>query len=467
MLKRHNQILLTFLFFFDLLLAYATWELAFFLRFYWINLPVVTLAIPSHYPYVQAIPVLLVLTGVIFFSTGVYHSQRISKFASEFNHLLKACGWLLLLLVAIGFFYRNFSYSRVHVLYFMSVYFCSLLIVRLIIPHLLNILHQRGLHTQSIAIIGSSEMIVNFAKTLHNFKHLGMILKGYIRFSEKPTSGLEHLHCLGDIKEIEKIVKSHNIDQVFIALSNEEKKDLSSLYDALFDQLVDIKIIPDLGAFKQMHIDVEKFEDIPIVTIIQSTMVGWNAVIKRILDFLGSLTALILFSPFMLIISVAIKLTSPGPIFYRQERMGLDGVTFQAIKFRSMKTGAEQETGAVWAKEDDDRRTSFGVLLRKTSLDELPQFINILKGEMSIVGPRPERPVFINDFKKKIPNYMLRHKVKAGLTGWAQINGWRGNTSLEKRIEYDLYYIEHWSIWLDLKILILTPFKGFVDPNAY
>ena len=196
-------------------------------------------------------------------------------------------------------------------------------------------------------------------------------------------------------------------------------------------------------------------------------MTGWNQVLKRILDIFGALIALVLFAPLMLIIAIVIRLTSSGPSLYGQERMGLDGRTFNALKFRSMHYDAESETGAVWASENDERRTKFGTFLRKYSLDELPQLFNVFKGEMSLVGPRPERPVFIEQFKSQIPNYMLRHKVKAGITGWAQINGWRGNTSLEKRIECDLYYIERWSIWFDIKILFLTFYRGFFGTNAY
>ena len=194
---------------------------------------------------------------------------------------------------------------------------------------------------------------------------------------------------------------------------------------------------------------------------------GWNRVLKRILDLVGGMLALLIFSPLMALIALLVKLTSRGPALYRQERMGLDGRTFQALKFRSMYVEAEEATGAVWARENDTRRTRLGIWLRRFSLDELPQLFNVLCGEMSLVGPRPERPVLIQEFKSRIPHYMLRHKVKAGITGWAQVNGWRGNTSLEKRIEHDLYYIERWSIWFDLKILLLTLFRGFVDPNAY
>jgi exopolysaccharide biosynthesis polyprenyl glycosylphosphotransferase len=208
-------------------------------------------------------------------------------------------------------------------------------------------------------------------------------------------------------------------------------------------------------------------EGIPIVTVVQSPLEGWNRVLKRSLDLLGALAALLIFGPLMLLVALLVCLTSPGPILYRQERMGLDGHLFYALKFRSMRVDAEQSSGAIWTKQDDDRVTPLGRWLRRLSFDELPQFFNVLWGEMSLVGPRPERPVFIDQFKTKIPGYMLRQKVKSGITGWAQINGWRGNTSLEKRIECDLYYIENWSIWLDLKILALTPFKGFIHQNAY
>jgi putative colanic acid biosynthesis UDP-glucose lipid carrier transferase len=180
-----------------------------------------------------------------------------------------------------------------------------------------------------------------------------------------------------------------------------------------------------------------------------------------------SLTILILASPLLLIIAAAVKLSSPGPVVYRQERMGLNGATFEMLKFRSMPVDAERESGAVWATPGESRATRVGAFLRRTSLDELPQFFNVLKGDMSVVGPRPERPVFIKEFRESLPFYMLRHKTKAGITGWAQVNGWRGNTSLEKRIEYDLYYIQHWSFQFDLKIIWLTVIRGFVDKNAY
>jgi exopolysaccharide biosynthesis polyprenyl glycosylphosphotransferase len=208
-------------------------------------------------------------------------------------------------------------------------------------------------------------------------------------------------------------------------------------------------------------------DGLPMIGLRESPHFGLNVVVKRSMDVILSALAILILSPLLLLLATLVKITSPGPIFYRQERCGLNGKPFQMLKYRSMGIDAESQTGAVWAVKDDPRRTVFGAFLRSTSLDELPQLINVLKGEMSLVGPRPERPVFISKFSKTIPNYMARHAVKAGITGWAQVHGWRGNTSLRKRVQYDLYYITHWTPWLDLRIMCLTVWRGLVNRNAY
>jgi exopolysaccharide biosynthesis polyprenyl glycosylphosphotransferase len=206
---------------------------------------------------------------------------------------------------------------------------------------------------------------------------------------------------------------------------------------------------------------------VPIMLLNDSPMGGWRALLKRMLDIFFAGCALVILAPVLALIACLVKLTSPGPVLYSQERMGLDGRSFEMLKFRSMRADAEVDSGAVWARQNDDRRTALGTFLRQSSLDELPQFWNVFVGDMSLVGPRPERPVFVGRFRHEIPHYMLRHKVKTGLTGWAQVNGWRGNTSLKNRLECDLYYIQNWSLLLDLKILALTFWKGFVNKNAY
>jgi Undecaprenyl-phosphate glucose phosphotransferase len=239
------------------------------------------------------------------------------------------------------------------------------------------------------------------------------------------------------------------------------------LIEATSRECVDVKVVPDLLQVIALRARLEDLDGVPVININDVPLQGFNTIVKRGIDVLISAGALaLLFVPFC-IIAALIKLTSSGPVFYRQERMGLDGKPFMIYKFRSMYADAEAHTGPVFARQNDPRRTPFGKLLRRSNFDELPQLWNALRGDMSIVGPRPERPLFVAQFKDKIPQYMLRHKVKAGITGWAQVNGWRGNTSIEKRIEYDLYYIENWSVRLDLKIMWLTLLKGFFHKHAY
>src|SRR3989304_7442939 len=226
-------------------------------------------------------------------------------------------------------------------------------------------------------------------------------------------------------------------------------------------------VLPDLLEFVPLRGSVSEFEGMPLISLRDTPLYGWNIIVKRALDVSLINIVIIFTSPVKLIITILIKLASRGPVLFKQERMGLDGKTFNMLKFRTMFINAEQETGPVWAKKDDPRRTKIGKLLRRTSLDELPQFFNVLKGDMSIVGPRPERPVFIENFRNTIPKYMLRHKMKAGITGWGQVSGWGGEHSLEKRIEYDLYYIENWSLNFDLKIIWLTVWNGLIHKHAY
>ena len=448
-------------------LAFIAWELAYQLRFLWIDIPHASM-IPSHTEYLQAAYFVTILTGFTFSFSGVYRLQKVVYPPEEFYRLLRGTLSLLLLTLVAAFFYRNFSFSRVHIIYFFACLLILLYLSRLVTKYTLNWLHSRGAYVEHVLLIGNGDTANKLVEHLVRLKSLGIILKGLIETNGKLDSIIPtNIPRLGKIDQLNQIIQAKQIDQVFIALPSEEQHYLPELKELLAEQWVDVSIIPDLGTFRGLHTEVESFDEMPIVTIVQSPMTGWNQVLKRLMDISGAFFAIILFSPIMLVIAVLIRLSSSGPALYGQERMGLDGHTFKALKFRSMHIDAESQTGAVWASENDERRTKFGVFLRNYSLDELPQLFNVFKGDMSLVGPRPERPIFIEQFKRKIPNYMLRHKVKAGITGWAQINGWRGNTSLEKRIECDLYYIERWSLFFDIKILFLTLFKGFVDPHAY
>ena len=467
MLKRHTQVFTTVLRLFDMFLAFAAWELAYLLRFHWIDFPAASM-IPEHEEYLKAAVFLAILAVFVFSFSGVYRMHKIVHLRHEYYHILRGTFTLFLLTLVAAFFYREFSYSRVHTIYFLFCYLILLFFSRLITRWILQWMHARGTNVEQILVIGNGVTANKFINRLDRLKSLGIVLKGVIDTGNNTKSDIpNNIPKLGGIDQLSQVIHAHKIDQVFIALSPEEQHYLPELKELLAEEWVDVRIIPDLGIFRMLNTEVESFEDMPIVTIVQSPMTGWNQVLKRLLDISGAFIALVLFAPLMLVIAVVIRLTSTGPSLYGQERMGLDGRTFHALKFRSMHYDAESQTGAVWASENDERRTKFGIFLRKYSLDELPQLFNVFKGEMSLVGPRPERPVFIEQFKSQIPHYMLRHKVKAGITGWAQINGWRGNTSLEKRIECDLYYIERWSLWFDVKILFLTLFRGFFGSNAY
>jgi Undecaprenyl-phosphate glucose phosphotransferase len=271
---------------------------------------------------------------------------------------------------------------------------------------------------------------------------------------------------VGRYEDVGNFVGRTDIDQIVVALPLEDHQMLPSIMEQLKDSIVDIKIVPDLYQFASLGGAIEEFEGLPVISLQECPLDGINLFTKRVVDLVLACAALLVFSPFMILIALLVKLTSRGPILFKQERVSFDGSRFSIVKFRTMYTNAESQ-GPGWTTPGDNRVTPLGRILRSTSLDELPQLLNVLKGDMSIVGPRPERPVFIQEFRRRIPRYMLRHKVPAGITGWAQVHGWRGDTSIDKRIEYDLYYIENWSLILDLKIVWMTVFRGFRNRNAY
>jgi len=279
---------------------------------------------------------------------------------------------------------------------------------------------------------------------------------------------INNIPVKGNLGEIGSFLEKNTVDQVWIALPIDAGKKISELMRLIstYDS-VEIRLVPDIFDFRLLNFSVSEIVGLPVLNLTDSPMYGINKVSKKIEDLVVSILALLLLLPVFSIIALGVKLSSRGPVFYKQERMSWNGSTFNMLKFRSMPQNAEEETGAKWANKDDNRATRFGGFLRRTSLDELPQLINVIKGDMSIVGPRPERPIFIEKFKKEIPDYMNKHLVKAGITGWAQANGWRGDTDLATRIEYDLYYIENWSILFDIKIMLITLFGGMTGKNAY
>jgi len=275
------------------------------------------------------------------------------------------------------------------------------------------------------------------------------------------------LPLLGTIDDAAEIAAREAVHHLYVALPPDQHVRMLQLIESTSRECVDVKVVPDLLQVIALRARLEDLDGVPVININDVPLQGFNSLVKRAIDIVVSSAALVVMVIPFAIIAVLVKLTSRGPVFYRQERMGLDGRRFLIYKFRSMYHDAEAETGPIFARDDDPRRTPVGRLLRQSNIDELPQLWNVARGEMSIVGPRPERPNFVAEFKDRIPQYMLRHKVKAGMTGWAQVHGWRGNTSIEKRIEYDLYYIENWSVRLDFKIMWLTLLRGFFHKHAY
>ena len=326
---------------------------------------------------------------------------------------------------------------------------------------------RAGIGLRRVLIAGTGDLACHVADRFLAHGELGYRVVGFVDDTGDDRIGYRGLPLLGPLAGAAEILQREQIDQLYLALPTEQHLQMLELVEVANRECVDVNIIPDFLQFVTLRARLEDLDGIPVINVNDVPLRGFNSAVKRLMDLaLSTASLLVLALPFA-VIAAAIRFTSPGPVFYRQERMGLDGRPFTVLKFRSMFDDAERDTGPVWTRANDPRRTPLGRVLRRFSLDELPQLWNILKGEMSIVGPRPERPFFVEQFKARVPQYMLRHKVKAGLTGWAQVNGWRGNTSIEKRIEYDLYYIENWSIALDVKIIWLTLLRLSFHRHAY
>ncbi|MGR3175939.1 MAG: undecaprenyl-phosphate glucose phosphotransferase [Candidatus Scalindua sp.] len=467
MLKKHSKFFETLVLLLDWVTLSCSWILAYYLRFYFPLVPVYK-GIPPFLTYLTLLVIMLPLWYMVFKTFGLYRPRRISSKVAEVMDIAKGTTIAILILVSITFFVRKYEFSSVTFLYFWIICVFSLSIERILFREFLRFIRKRGYNLRHALIVGTGGMGREVTDRVHNHPELGIKIKGFLSEDNSQVGDeLEGFKVLDTIKNIRNVVVNHKIDIVFITLSLSAQEKLKSVLDDIDDEMVSIMVIPDLFEFATLRGGIGEFEGMPIISLRDTPLYGWNIVIKRVTDIVLSLIIVLVTSPLMLVISLLIKATSRGSVFYSQERMGLDGKIFNMLKYRTMTIEAEKETGPVWAAKDDSRRTPIGAFLRKTSLDELPQFFNVLKGDMSIVGPRPEREFFIQQFRNKIPKYMLRHKMKTGITGWAQISGWRGNTSLEKRIECDLYYIENWSLRLDLEIMWLTIWRGLVNKHAY
>jgi Undecaprenyl-phosphate glucose phosphotransferase len=471
MVRRHNRLLIIFFVLSDAFLGMGAFLFAYALRFE-SGLPVPK-GSPPFSQYLRIAPFIGLLVPLAYHVQGIYRLRRgrsrVDDFFAVFvgSILAVVIGLVGTLYVQTYFVAHSHDVGQYEVsqavwLFFLVLNVGSSYASRELVREALARRWRAGIGLKRVLIAGAGDLGRIVADKVLEHRELGFKIVGFL--DDKAVGdhiGYRGIPLLGTLGEADDIIQRERIDHVYVALPLDEHVKMLGLVEATNRQGVDVHVVPDLLQFIALRARLENLDGVPIISLHDVPLRGFNSVLKRAIDIAISGAALLLMSLPFAIIALVIKRSSPGQVFYKQERMGLDGKAFDVYKFRSMYEGAEDDTGPVWARDDDPRCTRVGRWLRRSDFDELPQFWNVLRGDMSIVGPRPERPFFVEQFKHRIPQYMLRHKVKAGITGWAQVNGWRGNTSLEKRIEYDLYYIENWSVALDLKIMWLTVVRGF------
>ena len=423
--------------------------------------------VPTSYQILLILGILL--TFIIFPLAGIYRSWRGSHWLSHVRTVAGAWFLVLIILIIIGFLTKtSIMFSRQWFMAWALASGSMVVGIRMTLQIALRRIRAKGLNRRRVIIVGAGDLGINVVKNIKEALWAGYEI---VAFFDDDVGihgqAVEGIIVYGGIDKINEFLAREPIDEILLALPLAAKSRIEEILHELRHVLVTIRFVPDLLGLRLINHSVTEFAGLPVINLTESPMTGANKIIKALEDRAVALFLLILTSPLFLMISLAIKLDSPGPVFYRQKRVSWNGNPFTMLKFRTMAVDAESDTGPIWTKKNQNRTTRLGRFLRKTSLDEIPQFLNVLRGEMSIVGPRPERPYFVEQFKEEVPDYMKKHLVKAGITGWAQINGWRGDTCLKTRIQYDLYYVENWSVWFDFQIMFLTLFKGFVHRNAY
>ena len=461
MIRRRSKQLIQLYIFNDIVAILLAFHFTYWLRFT-ANIFSTAKGIPGYKQYLIILP-FLILVHLIHFSYQGYYKIKLRRnrlddlFLVLLNTVVTVFVILLISSYLSSYRFITFDVSRLYLLLYVPAgiffIFATRLLIFILFKH--TLLGKNGI--SKILVAGYDDLAQMTAKNLQKYRHFGIEVCGFM----SPAKGEG---VLGNFKDFTKIVITHGITDLFIALSMKEYNTILKLTETANNLLIDVRLVPDILQMASIKARMEHIEGIPIINLGDIPMQGWGLFFKRIFDTFFSFLGLLLLSPLFLIIAILIKLTSRGPVFYKQSRVGLDGRHFRMIKFRTMIVDAEKETGAIWSPPKDSRVTRVGRILRKLSFDEFPQLLNVFKGDMSLVGPRPERPEFVEEFKNKIPRYMLRHRVRTGMTGWAQVHGLRGNTPLDKRIEFDIYYIQNWSLRLDLEILWRTVLKlQFID----
>ena len=476
---RHNRLLVTFHVVSDAVLGVVAFILAYAIRFH-SGLFVITRGLPPVAQYLRVVPFVAVVVPVGFYLQGLY---RLRRGRSRVDDFFAVCvgSMLAVVLGIVSTLYTQtylltgaakdagtFEVSQLVWALFLG---CTVLLTvasRELMREVLERRWRAGIGLKRILIAGAGDLGRLVADKILEHRELGYQIVGFVDdVLDGDPIGYRGLPLLGTIDDVAEITAREGVDHLYVALPPHQHLRMLDLIEMTSREVVDVKVVPDLLQVMALRARMEDLDGIPVINVNDVPLQGVNSAIKRAMDIVLSGAALVVLALPLALVAALVKWTSRGPVFYRQERTGLDGKTFTIIKFRSMYDDAERHTGPVWAVEGDTRVTPLGRFMRHANIDELPQLWNVLVGDMSLVGPRPERPHFVEQFKHNIPQYMLRHKVKSGLTGWAQVHGWRGNTPLEKRIEYDLYYIENWSVRLDIKIMWLTVLRGFFHKHAY
>ena len=450
----------------DLAVIEISFLLSYWLRFYsslTATVPVLK-GFPSFAVYLVSSWVVMLVWVVLFRALHMYGARRNASRVDELYHVAGGVSLGMLVVLTGAFFYRGFSYSR---LVFVLIWATSIILLgvsRVALIHYERHLHRRGRRLLNAAIVGSSKWGEHLIRNVDRRPGLGFQFVGHVGSSAFLR---ERLPSLGEFEDLPRIVGAGQVWTFFLAPDDAEMPKLFPLLNECSGLNVDFYLVPNLLEIMTSRVRVEELEGIPVLKIKDVAMTGWSHIFKRAFDICLSSIALLLLWPVFIVISLAILMDSRGTVFYGQERVGMDGREFRLLKFRTMSMDAESKTGPVWAVKGDPRVTRVGRVLRKTSLDELPQLWNVLGGDMSLVGPRPERQYFVERFRARVPKYLERHRVKSGMTGWAQVHGLRGNAPIEERTRCDLYYVENWSLMLDIRILLMTVWAVLKGENSY
>ena len=399
---------------------------------------------------------------------NLYTSKRIQARRIEASNIIKANTIGMLSFIVMLYVINQPDFSRTMIFIFYAINIILEVGFRNFVRYVLRSVRENGFNLKHVLLVGYSRAAEQYIDRIKANPQWGYVVRGILDDEAERGTIYKGVKVIGTIENLPIILPENKLDEIAITLSIDKYSNLERIVNMCEKSGVHTKFIPDYNNIISTRPYTEDLLGLPVINIRNVPLTNFvNSTLKRCIDIVGSIGAIILFSPIMLLVAILVKLTSEGPVLFGQERIGLHNKKFKMYKFRSMEVQHPKEERGAWTVQDDPRVTPIGKIIRRTSIDELPQLFNILKGDMSLVGPRPERPFFVEKFKEEIPRYMVKHQVRPGLTGWAQINGYRGNTSIKKRIEYDLYYIENWTLTFDIKILFLTIFKGFINKNAY